>query len=117
MAVIFGLSAQPDLNSGLGTIDFVARKIVHMTEYGLLWFLWHRALDGERPALAAAITVAYAASDEFHQTFVDGRHGTPRDVGIDAAGVAIAAAITRLRGPRKRGVASALREQRGDATL
>ena len=97
MAVIFGLSAQPDLNSGLGTMDFVLRKLVHMTEYGLLWFLWQRAFDGDRPGLAAAIAIAYSATDEFHQSFVDGRHGTPRDVGIDATGVAIAVLIERVR--------------------
>ena len=97
MAVIFGLSAQPDLNSGLGTIDFVLRKIVHMSEYGLLWFLWHRAFDGERPGLAAAIAIAYAGTDEFHQTFVDGRHGTPVDVAIDSVGVALATLLERAR--------------------
>jgi hypothetical protein len=33
MAVIFALSAQPDLNSGLGTVDLA-----------IAWWLW-RALD------------------------------------------------------------------------
>jgi VanZ family protein len=91
MAVIFLLSAQPDLNSGLGTIDLVGRKIIHASEYGLLTFLWWRALRSV-PA-AAAIAVAYAGTDEFHQHFVHGRHASPVDVGIDALGVAIAAVI------------------------
>ena len=90
MGVIFYLSAQPDLNSGLGTWDAILRKGAHMTEYGLLWFLWTRVV-GPFPALA--ICLAWAASDEFHQTFVEGRHGTPVDVAIDAAGMGIAAAI------------------------
>jgi VanZ family protein len=89
MGLIFFLSAQPDLNSGLGTIDFVGRKLLHMTEYGLLWWLTLRALDHKRPALAALIAIAYAATDEYHQTFVHGRHGTPVDVLIDSAGVAL----------------------------
>ena len=38
-----------------------------------------------------AISARYAATDEFHQTFVDGRTGTPVDVLIDSAGIAIAA--------------------------
>src|SRR5215208_7837729 len=85
MAVIFALSAQPDLNSGLGTIDLIGRKIVHMSEYALLCFLWWRALrsvapQGRAVALAFALTVAYACTDELHQRFVDGRHGTPVDV-------------------------------------
>jgi hypothetical protein len=104
MALIFALSAQPDLNSGLGDVDLVGRKIVHATEFGLLWWLWLRALDtvpGLRfrragpQLLAALITAAYAASDEWHQTFVEGRHGSPVDWLIDCAGIAIAVAITR----------------------
>jgi hypothetical protein len=47
MAVIFALSAQPDLNSGLGSWDTILRKCAHMLEYGLLWFLWWRALGRE----------------------------------------------------------------------
>ena len=34
MALIFALSAQPDLNSGLGGWDTVLRKLAHMTEFG-----------------------------------------------------------------------------------
>ncbi|MCW3016800.1 MAG: VanZ family protein [Solirubrobacterales bacterium] len=104
MAVIFALSAQRDLNSGLGGIDLVGRKFVHAAEFGLLWWLWLRALDtvpGIRfrragPQLfAALIAMAYAATDEWHQTFVEGRHGTPVDWLIDCSGVAIAILITR----------------------
>ena len=98
MAVIFALSAQPDLNSGLGIWDTIGRKLVHMASYGLLWFLWWRALGWRRPALAAALALAYAATDEFHQHFVAGRHGSPVDVAIDAAGVALAIlAVSRGR--------------------
>ena len=93
MAVIFALSAQPDLNSGLGGWDTLLRKLAHMAEYGLLFLLWLRAL--QRPGWAAAITLAYAVSDEVHQSFVEGRVGSPVDVLIDAAGVAIAFAVWR----------------------
>jgi hypothetical protein len=44
MGVIFFFSAQPNLNSGLGWIDHVGRKIVHASEYAFLCFLWWRAL-------------------------------------------------------------------------
>jgi VanZ family protein len=97
MAVIFAFSAQPDISTGLGTWDLIARKLVHAAEYGLLWFLLWRALGFRAPALAAAIAIAYAASDEYHQTFVEGRHGTPVDLLIDAAGMAIAAWLARRR--------------------
>jgi VanZ family protein len=95
MGVIFLFSAQSDLSTGLGTWDLILRKAAHMTEYGLLWFLWHRALGYRRPAVAAAIAIAYAATDELHQHFVTGRHGTPVDVLIDATGVGIAYLVWR----------------------
>jgi VanZ family protein len=98
MGVIFALSAQPDLNSGLGVWDTVLRKLAHMAAFGALWFLWLRAVG--RPVLAAGITLAYAVSDEWHQSFVDGRHGAASDVAIDAAGVGIAVAIWLYSQPR-----------------
>jgi VanZ family protein len=105
MAVIFFLSAQPDLNSGLGVWDTILRKGAHMTEFGLLWFLWWRALGYGHPLPAIAIAVAYAASDEFHQSFVEGRHGSPWDVAIDSAGVALAC-LAALAWRRRHPVAS-----------
>lgn len=95
MAAIFFLSAQPDLNSGLGSIDTIGRKIIHFAQYALLAYLWWRALrEGlgvRRAALAAfLVTVAYAATDEYHQTFVKGRNGSPVDWAIDTAGAGAA---------------------------
>jgi VanZ family protein len=97
MALIFVLSAQPDLNSGLGTIDLIGRKLVHATEFGLLAFLWWRALRTVAPTsalvLAVGISIGYAGTDEFHQSYVNGRHASPIDVLIDAAGAGAAAAL------------------------
>jgi VanZ family protein len=106
MAVIFFFSAQPNLNSGLGWIDTVGRKFVHASEYALLCFLWWRALRTKldpTTALAPAwlITVAYAATDEYHQTFITGRHGTWVDVAIDGMGAAIFV-LLMLRAQRNR---------------
>ena len=103
MAVIFGFSAQPSLDSGLGLIDLIGRKLIHFTEYALLCFLWWRPLatvtDARRAALFAfLIASGYAATDEFHQTFVDGRHGNPVDWLIDSAGAALVALRLRTRG-------------------
>lgn len=102
MALIFFLSHQPDLSSGLGIWDLIGRKILHAAEYALLCALWWRALagvttHGRAILAAAAISVAYAVSDEVHQSFIDGRHGTPVDVVIDSVGVAAAAAWLRRR--------------------
>jgi VanZ family protein len=86
-ALIFGLSSIPSLSSGLGVWDTILRKGAHMTEYAILAALLARALGRALPAFALA--VAYSASDEFHQTFVRGRHGSPIDVGIDTIGILV----------------------------
>jgi VanZ family protein len=105
MAVIFAFSAQPDLNSGLGLIDTIGRKIIHFLQYALLAFLWWRALrtrlDGRRAALAAfVVTALYAATDEYHQSFVQGRSGSPLDWAIDCAGAAAASLLLARRPAR-----------------
>jgi VanZ family protein len=105
MGLIFYLSAQPDLNSGLGTWDTILRKAAHMTEYGLLWFLWWRALGYGSPLPAIAITLLWAASDEYHQSFVEGRHGTPVDVAIDAVGLGLGLLVARVAYSQPRSVA------------
>jgi VanZ like family len=84
-ALIFALSSIPQLGTGLGTWDLVLRKLAHFCEYAILGALLLRALG--REALAVAVGVAYAATDELHQNFVAGRHAAFRDVAIDAAGV------------------------------
>ena len=62
MGLIFFLSSISDLNSGLGAWDLFLRKCAHMTEFGVLFLLWWRALPRTSPWLAAGIAVAYALS-------------------------------------------------------
>jgi VanZ family protein len=96
-AVIFAFSSVPHLGTGLGTWDTVLRKGAHVTEYAVLGALLYRALGREPIALAAGI--AYAATDELHQHFVQGRHASPVDVAIDAVGVALGMLVwLRVRG-------------------
>jgi VanZ family protein len=95
-AVIFAFSSIPSLSTGLGTWDTVLRKGAHIVEYAVLGALLYRALGREALALAAGI--AYAATDEFHQRFVHGRHSSPVDVAIDAVGLALGMLVwLRLR--------------------
>jgi VanZ family protein len=95
-AVIFAFSSVPSLNSGLGTWDTILRKAAHMTEFAILAVLLVRATGST--AWAFAIALAYAASDEVHQLFVRGRHGSPVDVAIDAVGIAVGLlALSRWR--------------------
>jgi VanZ family protein len=102
MGAIFVLSAQPSLDSGLGLLDLIGRKVLHFAEYALLCFLWWRVfaygLPPRRAILFALLVAsAYAATDELHQTTVEGRHGTPLDWAIDTAGAATAAYVLRAR--------------------
>ena len=91
--VIFAFSSVPSLGTGLGTWDTILRKCAHMAEFGVLAILILRASGSM--AWAFGLAVAYAATDEVHQLFVRGRHGSPVDVAIDAVGVAIGLAVSR----------------------
>jgi len=97
--VIFALSSVPALSTGLGVWDTILRKGAHMTDYALLAVLLFRALGRELPAFL--IGLAYAASDEIHQHFVRGRHASPLDVAIDAAGLLLGLLALRLWTPSR----------------
>lgn len=65
-----------------------------MMVYAVLMGFWFRALSDKlsiKKAIAWAfiITVFYAISDEYHQTFVAHREGTIRDVLIDSGAALI----------------------------
>ena len=90
MGLIYFLSDQPGLKSGLGVADLIGRKLIHAGTFGLLFVLWLRAFRWRAPAWAAGIAFVYAISDEFHQHFIPDRVGSPIDVAIDAAGIGLA---------------------------
>ena len=100
-AVIFSFSSVPDLGTGLGGWDLVLRKIAHTVEYAILGALLLRATTG-RIGLALALGIAYAVSDEIHQTFVPGRAGKPLDVAIDTVGLVCGIAIWHAFQTRRR---------------
>ena len=82
---------------GLELVHFTLRKLGHVTEYAILAALLWRGWIGRRDRIGAArfgaaalliiaICVAYAASDEWHQSFTAARHGAWQDVAIDGCG-------------------------------
>ena len=102
--VIFAFSSVPSLGTDLGVWDTVLRKCAHVTEYAILAVLLYRALGRELPAFL--IGLAYAVTDEVHQEFVRGRHASPFDVSMDAAGLALGLLLlhaTRLTVQSQRG--------------
>ena len=93
MVLIFALSSR----TGLIKIDNqFGEKLVfkgaHVIVYAALAWLWWRTLSAQRQVtwvllfLAWFLTTLYGVSDEFHQTFVPGRHGKVSDVLFDASG-------------------------------
>ena len=91
MALIFFFSSQPQLPSLPDPLaDLILKKGAHFTVYAVLAVLFRRALPPGRWiwALSWFLAVLYATSDEWHQSFVPGRHPQLTDVLIDACGAA-----------------------------
>lgn len=76
-------------------IEYPVRKGAHMTEYAVLGILLLCSWDFSKHSLKKMVGCSwilgtlYAASDEFHQLFVEGRSGQVTDVVIDSIGVVI----------------------------
>lgn len=87
--------SQPEGKEIYQTLVVLVRKGAHMAEYAVLCMLaalhltcW--GLAGKKLALCSVIFSAlYAASDEFHQLFVEGRSGQATDVLIDTMGAVL----------------------------
>ncbi|MBW6440793.1 VanZ family protein [Patescibacteria group bacterium] len=104
---IYVMSSIPSLKSDFSSdIDFVLRKIAHMSEYGFLTFLFFRASINQKmyfqKSLAYAIifSIVFALTDEYHQLFVFGRQGSLRDVFIDSLGIFFVAFLIYKRGKK-----------------
>ena len=86
-------------------VHFITRKLAHFTEYAILGFLAARAFStSPRPAISghwflisAALVVAFALGDEYHQSFVPTRTGSFFDSLIDIAGGLTALLVIRRR--------------------
>ncbi len=86
-------------------IEGYVRKAAHMTEYAILavlLFVWLERWQlkaMKKGIIAVFLAMLYAASDEIHQLFVQGRTGSLRDVIIDSIGAALGILI--LAGVKK----------------
>ncbi len=93
MLLIFCLSSIPRValpQMPTDTVDFVAHKFAHLVEYTMLGLLWARAwvksggtIKFRTILFLMCWVLVYAAFDEWHQTFVPGRHGRGVDVFFD----------------------------------
>lgn len=89
-------------------IEFFIRKLGHVTEYAVLTFLWIKTLAGTGlkgyPVAAASLVLSllYACSDEWHQTFVFERTGHLIDVfGPDLGGMLLVILVFMLLHSRR----------------
>lgn len=88
-----------------GTGYLIFRKSGHFVTYGLMAFLFYRAIRaGRRPRFrpawlfgAGAVAAAYGLLDEFLQTLVPNRTGSLRDWAVDCAGIGLALALAGRR--------------------
>lgn len=94
-------------------IHWVLRKCAHLTVYAVLGLLIFRALSHSQTGLAKwswprvggtlLIVFLYAATDEYHQSFVPGRTALLSDVFIDTSGATAGLLVLwnyqRLRAP------------------
>lgn len=112
---VFSLDyTETELLTNAESIGLFVRKAAHMTEYFLLtlsiylplWVLLPKKPGNDtfrtktflkRYLLPTfLLTVLLAALDEFHQSFVPGRCGTPVDVLIDSVGIFIGCLLLAL---------------------
>jgi len=77
--------------------------LAHVFEFGVLTILLIRALTGERHTarravwIAVLLALAYAVSDEYHQTFVAQREPSLLDLLIDALAISAVATVALTR--------------------
>jgi len=96
MTAIFVLSAMPASKiPTFGPYDVYLKKVGHAIGYGLLGVSYYYALPTRFPrfarwSMALGLSLGFALSDEFHQSFVSGRTASIRDVAIDGVGAFLA---------------------------
>lgn len=83
----------------MNIVQFIIRKLAHFTIYAIgailtILYLKTYNINTKKQIICTMIFVCfYAITDEFHQTFIDGRSGEIRDVLIDSFGAIMGVVI------------------------
>ncbi len=91
------------------SLTYLVRKSAHLALYAVggmmaLGFLETYPLSpGKQAGYALAFVVFYAASDEYHQTFIEGRSGQASDVLLDSIGAVLGVILLLLWERRREG--------------
>ncbi len=122
MGVIFAFSHQPHSSVAtavyFGDFNIFVRKMGHISEFAILYFLvrwallstslkatkidqsrskqWQNVIEDKTILFASLISIFYATSDEWHQSFVPGRSACIEDVLLDSSAVLVAVMFTGL---------------------
>lgn len=107
MVATFAISHQPKVSIPFDAPDYFA----HGVAYAGLGFLLARALAWGRlrdmtwrlALLATVLGALYGVTDEFHQSFIPGRHASVSDLVADAIGACVGACSAALLGAWSRG--------------
>ncbi|HID40173.1 MAG TPA: VanZ family protein [Calditrichaeota bacterium] len=96
MGLIFWLSSIPDLNQSVFVFE-LSDKLIHFLVFGILGWLTARGLNRctmdriqkHYLLIAGVVTIIFAASDEWHQSFVPGRYADWLDWLADTLGIIV----------------------------
>jgi VanZ family protein len=106
MAAIFFASSTPSTNlPSFGLMDTLIKKCGHLAGYFLLTLTYLRGINThpkKAAMIALGLIVIWAASDEFHQSFVVGRHPSLVDVVIDMIGACVAVWAVQIHASLRR---------------
>ena len=103
--VIFFLSSLSNSQTDKFYLFKNSDKVIHIMVYALLCLLLNRALSFTFknsvkryvPIVAIFISIVYAITDEFHQSFVPGRYASIDDIFADGIGAVISQIILYIK--------------------
>ena len=108
MGLIFYLSSLPASRIPYyGPLDVLLKKGAHALGYGLLGLSYFYALPRSlskvyRLMIALMMAILFALSDEYHQSFVEGRNSSLNDVAINGLGAAVSLILAGFYSPNSK---------------
>ena len=99
MIGILGFASVPDTQDYANSwfsLNAIVNNFLHVPAYGILMFLWFRALHQNSRSkhrslfYAIGLTMAFGVFQELAQSFVRGRFVSLADIGLNTIGIALA---------------------------
>jgi len=104
MSLIFYLSSLPSTSTGPDTLTFkIFSKALHFFIFGILSLHFLFSIKGKKSLqetrlkvflLSLLLTITYAITDEYHQSFSPGRTPSFKDIIIDTSGAVTFLGVT-----------------------